>query len=313
MSIYNRLLPVVAITGSSIMVGCDGGGGSNGACGSYGSCAAAPVPSAGGVYEGTVQGTPVVAIIAENGDGRISAQDGTYYHLTVATQGADVSGSYFADSSGIAFPNGTQSTTGTVSATLHIPTTNAALVELVKQSALSPQMMSVFADEVAAESARASAQPQAAVASVKRAKEKAEKKIVNIVDAIATFGLRDQPELHGQLKAGTQERDAAVAELARLQSGRTRAPGAVTVQADDLRKILDALVAGDVHDPAVMVPREGAAGAARGPIRRLSAPDRGHGISRPTAPAARATARLDSPGLRRERDRSKCGSGGTLC
>jgi site-specific DNA recombinase len=128
----------------------------------------------------------------------------------------------------------------------HIPTTNTALIEVVKRSALSPQMLSVFADEVAAESARVSAQPKAAMASVKRAKEKAEKKIANIVDAIATFGLRDQPELHGQLKAATQERDTAVAELARLQSGGTgraakTAQTAVTAQADDLRRMLDAL------------------------------------------------------------------------
>jgi len=43
-----------------------------------------------------------------------------------------------------------------------------------------------------------------------------------------------------------------VAELARLQSGNTR-HAAVTVQSDDLRRMLDALVAGDVNDPAVMV------------------------------------------------------------
>ena len=118
MSNHSRLLlPVVAISGSSLMVAC-GGGYSGGSCGSYGSCAPAPVPSAGGVYEGTVQGTPVVAIIAENGDGRISAQDGTYYHLNVATQGSGVSGSYFAYSGSGPFPNGTLSTTGTLSAVL---------------------------------------------------------------------------------------------------------------------------------------------------------------------------------------------------
>jgi site-specific DNA recombinase len=144
-------------------------------------------------------------------------------------------------------------TRSTMKSYAHIPTTNTALIELVKRSALSPQMLSVFADEVAAESARVSAQPKAAMASVKRAKEKADKKIANIVDAIATFGLRDQPELHGQLKAATQERDAAVAELARLQSGRTRVPAAVTAQTDALRRMLDAVVAGDVSDPAVMV------------------------------------------------------------
>lgn len=108
-------------------MGC-GGGYSGGSCGSYGSCAPVPAPSAGGVYEGTVAGTPVVAIIAENGDGRISAQDGTYYHLNVATQGSDVSGSYFAYS-GIAFPNGTPSTTGTVSAVLTPSVLNGTLTD----------------------------------------------------------------------------------------------------------------------------------------------------------------------------------------
>jgi hypothetical protein len=37
----------------------------------------------------------------------------------------------------------------------------------------------VFADEVAAEAARASAQPKATAATVKRAKENADKKIAN--------------------------------------------------------------------------------------------------------------------------------------
>ena len=88
----------------------------------------------GGIYEGTVQGTPVISIIAENGDGRISGQDGTYYHLNVATQANSVSGNYFADSTGPLFPNGTRSTTGAVSAVLAPTALNGSLID---QSGLS--------------------------------------------------------------------------------------------------------------------------------------------------------------------------------
>ena len=125
----------MAITGSSLLVGC-GGGYSNGSCGSYGSCGpTSAYLSVGGVYEGTVQGTtPVVAIFTENGDGRISGQDGTYYHLTVATQGNTVSGNYFADSTGPLFPNGTSSTTGSMSAVLAPTALNGTLID---QSGLS--------------------------------------------------------------------------------------------------------------------------------------------------------------------------------
>jgi|GEM_PF-3010725 len=159
MSTESRLLPVVAITGSSIMVGC--GGYSGGSCGSYGSygsygtygaygapgaaasgtpmhhaararaahAASASYPGcyppsvgADGIYEGTLtdqatqQVTPVVAIIADNGDGRMSGQDGTYYRLSVATSGTTVSGSFSGYSQGVNFPNGRQSTAGSLSA-----------------------------------------------------------------------------------------------------------------------------------------------------------------------------------------------------
>jgi hypothetical protein len=69
------------------------------------------------VFSGTVAGTAAVAILADNGDMRIGVQNGTYYHLTVAPQTSTIAGSYFAYSTGAAFPNGTDSTTGTVSAT----------------------------------------------------------------------------------------------------------------------------------------------------------------------------------------------------
>ena len=112
MSVRKRILPTVVIAGSSLLVGCSSG--SNGPCGT--AACNLPPPGTGGVFEGTVQGTPAVAIFADNGDMRIGVQNGTYYHLTVAPQ-APISGSYFAYSTGAAFPNGTDSTTGTVSAT----------------------------------------------------------------------------------------------------------------------------------------------------------------------------------------------------
>lgn len=122
MSFHNRMLPIVTITGSSLMVGCSGNGGSCGygsSYGSYGSCAA-PIITADGYYEGTLttKGAPpipVVAIIADNGDGAISGQNGTYYRLNVSLPGNNVKGTYFGLSEGVDFPNGTQATSGSIS------------------------------------------------------------------------------------------------------------------------------------------------------------------------------------------------------
>ena len=162
MSIDSRLLPVVAITGSSILVGCGGYSGSS--CGSYGSYGSygssgsfgmaagrtrrvraarasrattptstdgapasicgAPVNDSSGIYEGTLtdgatqRTSPVVAIIDENGDGRMSLQDGTYYRLSVSTWGNNVSGSFEAYSPESQPANGSRSTSGSVSATV---------------------------------------------------------------------------------------------------------------------------------------------------------------------------------------------------
>ena len=124
MSFQSRWMPVVTITGSSLMVGC--GGNYGGSCGysSYGSSACAPPSSPGtGYYEGTLTNpgqaqTPVVAIIAENGEGRISGTDGTYYRLSVAGGGNLLSGSFNAFSQGPKFPDGTLADGGTFSATL---------------------------------------------------------------------------------------------------------------------------------------------------------------------------------------------------
>jgi|SRR5579863_6684508 len=156
MSTGKRVLPVVAVTGSSIIVGC--GGNSGGSCGSYGSygsygsfgvadpghahraapagsvhaaptkqqyypgCSAPPSLGADGIYEGTLTDqathrvTPIVAIIADNGDGHMSGQDGTYYRLTVATSGSNVSGDFSGYSHGASFPNGNETSAGTLSA-----------------------------------------------------------------------------------------------------------------------------------------------------------------------------------------------------
>ena len=67
--------------------------------GPNGVCGAPMNVGAAGIYAGTLtnrltqQENPVIAIIAENGDGRMSGQDGTYYRLNVATSGNNVSGS----------------------------------------------------------------------------------------------------------------------------------------------------------------------------------------------------------------------------
>jgi hypothetical protein len=105
------------------MVGCGGNGGSCGygsSYGSYGGCSA-PNITGDGYYEGTLSSngnapTPIVAIIADNGDGAISGQNGTYYRLSVSLPGNDVKGTYFGLSQGADFPNGTQATSGSISA-----------------------------------------------------------------------------------------------------------------------------------------------------------------------------------------------------
>jgi hypothetical protein len=127
MSFHDRVLPVVTITGGSLMVMSCGGnyGGSCGYGGSYGSvggCGGPPVITADGYYEGSISApgnaasVPVVAIIADNGDGAIAGQDGTYYRLNVSLPNNTLTGSYIGISDGANFPNGTQTTSGTISA-----------------------------------------------------------------------------------------------------------------------------------------------------------------------------------------------------
>jgi hypothetical protein len=116
MSIQRRLLPVVTITGSSLVVGCSGGSG--GSCGSSGGCPPTNVIGPG-YYQGTLTAqagapsAPVVAIIAENGDGAISAQDGSYYRLNVGFSATQISGTFVGLSPGT---GGTLSSSGSVNA-----------------------------------------------------------------------------------------------------------------------------------------------------------------------------------------------------
>ena len=127
MSAPNRLGPVITITGTSLLVGCGGSGpycGSYGSAYSYGSCgygyAVAP-----GYYTGSIrsttypQGTPVVALIAENGQGRIGSADGSYYRITLHPSGNTLNGSFAGYSSSTPLANGAQSANGSVSGTVN--------------------------------------------------------------------------------------------------------------------------------------------------------------------------------------------------
>lgn len=118
-----RLLPAVVVSGSSIVVGC---GGHSGSCssGGYGSYSCAPNPGnadPSGIYEGTLTDpatqtqTPVIALIAETGEGRVSGADGTYYRINVGTMGSGINGSYTAYSSGTPLPDGGTSDVGSLS------------------------------------------------------------------------------------------------------------------------------------------------------------------------------------------------------
>lgn len=116
MGLQRRLLPVVTITGSTLVVGC--GGGSGGSCGSAGSTCPPASITGPGYYEGTLtaksnsQSTPAVAIVAETGNGAMSGQNGTYYRFNVGFSGATVTGTYDGISTGA---GGTQQTSGSIS------------------------------------------------------------------------------------------------------------------------------------------------------------------------------------------------------
>jgi hypothetical protein len=134
----------------------------------------------------------------------------------------------------------------------HSGDTNTALIGLVKEVVLSPEMVKLFAAEVDAESRRESTQPKATAAGIKKKLKEAEKEISNLVDAIASYGLRDNIDIQRKLKQATDKRDAATADLASLEDATGGgASAAITATAADLNGMLDALMAGAV-DQATM-------------------------------------------------------------
>jgi hypothetical protein len=141
MSGPRRIAPIVAVTGTSLVVGCSQQpgyyyyGGSCGSYGSYGSYAACPVPYiyppgmyAGSLKEGAAsQGQPVISIIAGNGDGRMSVGNDTYYRLKVNRAGNALSGAFTGYSQSGSLPNGTQTITGAISGVTSRANLNATL------------------------------------------------------------------------------------------------------------------------------------------------------------------------------------------
>ena len=131
MRFHNRLWLVMAISGSSLLAGC---GDSGGSCDSA-DCIFPVTVTGDGYYEGTLtipggaQAHPAVAIIADNGDGVISDQNGTYYRLNVSLPENDVSGTFYGISQGVNFPNGTLKTTGSISADASPSVLNGTLAD----------------------------------------------------------------------------------------------------------------------------------------------------------------------------------------
>lgn len=80
-----------------------------------------------GIYEGSLtdnvtrQSTPAVAVIDENGDGRMMAQSGTYYRFSVNTSGFDVFGNV------LAFPGDGSTANGSLNGSLTQSGLNATL------------------------------------------------------------------------------------------------------------------------------------------------------------------------------------------
>jgi len=95
------------------------------------------LPGPDGIYEGSLtsaaspQGTPVVAIISENGEGRISTADGSYYRLTVGTSGNNLDGSYRGYSQSIGAGNAAPPASGTVSGTITSTGLNLTLTDMM--------------------------------------------------------------------------------------------------------------------------------------------------------------------------------------
>jgi hypothetical protein len=153
MGVRNRLLPIVTITGGSLAVGCSGDYGGScgyGSYGSYGSACAAPNISGDGYYEGTLTGQagsspiPVIAIIADNGDGAISAQDGSYYRLNLKLAGVNVAGTFY----GFPAPAGASSGASEISGSMSGVATPTGLNGSVSENAGAAQTLNLNFDTV---------------------------------------------------------------------------------------------------------------------------------------------------------------------
>ncbi|HEY6923820.1 MAG TPA: hypothetical protein VI653_10150, partial [Steroidobacteraceae bacterium] len=108
------------------------------------------------IYEGSSassaspQSTPVVAIIAENGQGRIASADGTYYRLNVGTSGNNMNGAYSDFTQGgstqtAAAPgSGAQGASGTVGGMI----TSSGLNMTLTNTTSAPQSLTLAFDTV---------------------------------------------------------------------------------------------------------------------------------------------------------------------
>jgi len=154
MSISGRIAPVITVTGSSLLVSCGGGYGgscgSYGSYGSYGSCG--PLyPGPDGIYEDAVKpsttgpGSPVVAIIADDGQGRVATQDGRYYRLNVRASGNSLGGSFSSISdAAVSSGNGAPTQSGSLEGQLTPTGLNLTLTDSMSP----PQPLTLQFDDV---------------------------------------------------------------------------------------------------------------------------------------------------------------------
>lgn len=78
-----------------------------------------------------MQGGPVVAIIAENGAGRIATADGRYYRLNVGTSGNNLNGAYSTDSQNAVSSGNAAPSTGSVAGVITSTGLNMTLTDTI--------------------------------------------------------------------------------------------------------------------------------------------------------------------------------------
>ncbi len=153
MGVTARIAPAITITGTTLLVSCGGYGGSCGSYGSYGSYGSCgPLfPGPNGIYEGALNGATsvasqtVVAIIAEDGGGRIGTADGHYYRLNVTASGNSLGGSFSSYSQAGASPaGGAPSSTGSLAGQMTSTGLNLTLTDAMN----STQSMTLTFDDV---------------------------------------------------------------------------------------------------------------------------------------------------------------------